>query len=107
MAPRLTVPDLLRPDVASVCRSYLDNPAEKLALNRLVGAHGTSQNLFARARMILLAPRGTGVGEIAPQLGVWLKTIRHWLYRWRIAVSAPSASKTTVAAKAVAQRLAE
>jgi hypothetical protein len=63
--------------------------AEEPVLNRLVRAHGTPQKLSERARTILLAAGGTGVREVAGQLDVWPKTVRHWLHRWRTAASAP------------------
>ncbi len=47
--------------------------------------------------MILLAAAGTGVREIGRRLGVWPKTVRHWLGRWRAAGEATP----------VAQRLAD
>ncbi len=57
-------------------------------LARLVRAHTTPQKLAERARMVLLASSGTGVRDIARQLGVWPKTVRHWLRRWRDAAEA-------------------
>ena len=62
--------------------------AEEQVLTRLVRAHTTPRKLAERARMILLAAAGTGVRDIARQLGVWPKTVRHWQRRWR---SAPNA----------------
>ena len=62
--------------------------AEEQVLTRLVRAHTTPRKLAERARMILLAAAGTGVRDIARQLGVWPKTVRHWQRRWR---SAPEA----------------
>ena len=86
-------------------------PADEQLLSRLVRAHGTPQKLSKRAQMILLAAGGTGVRQIARQLGVWPKTIRHWLHRWRTAAVTLPAAKTGSAAKtgatAVAQRLAD
>ena len=43
-------------------------------LNELVRAHSTPQKLAERARIILLAAAGLGVGETARQLGIWRKT---------------------------------
>jgi len=57
-------------------------------LTRLVRAHTTPQKLAERARMVLLAAAGTGVRDIARQLEVWPKTVRHWLQRWRSAAEA-------------------
>ena len=62
--------------------------AEEQVLTRLVRAHTTPRKLAERARMILLAAAGSGVRDIARQLGVWPKTVRHWQRRWR---SAPNA----------------
>ena len=55
--------------------SILVTPAEDLVLNRLTGALGTPQKLFARVRLILLAAGGTGVREISRQLDIWPKTV--------------------------------
>jgi transposase len=52
-------------------------------LNALVRAHSTPQKLAERARIILLAARGLGVGETAGQLGIWRKTVSTWRRRWR------------------------
>jgi transposase len=58
-------------------------------LNELVRAHSTPQKLAERARIILLAAAGLGIGETAQQLGIWRKTVGHWRRRWQGA--APSA----------------
>ena len=39
-------------------------------------------SLAERAEMILRSATGTSVREIARQLGVWPKTVRHWRARW-------------------------
>ena len=52
-------------------------------LSALVRAHSTPQKLAERARIILLAATGLGVGETAQQLGIWRKTAGHWRRRWR------------------------
>ncbi len=52
-------------------------------LNHLVRAHSTPQKLAERARIILLAATGLGIGETAKQLGIWRKTAGHWRRRWR------------------------
>ena len=72
-------------------------PAQERVLTRLVRAHTTPRKLAERAQLILLAAAGTGVRETARQLGVWPKTVRHWLRRWRTAAEATP----------VAQRLAD
>jgi putative transposase len=56
-------------------------------LRDLVRAHSTPQKLAERARIILLAAAGLGVGETARQLGIWRKTAGHWRRRWRVAVA--------------------
>jgi len=62
--------------------------AQEQVLTRLVRAHTTPRKLAERAQMILLAAAETGVRESASQLGVWPKTVRHWLARWRAAAEA-------------------
>jgi putative transposase len=52
-------------------------------LNHLVRAHSTPQKLAERARIILLAATGLGIGETARQLGIWRKTAGHWRRRWQ------------------------
>ena len=79
--------------------------ADEQVLSRLVRAHGTPQKLSERAQMILLATGGTGVRQIARQLGVWPKTVRHWLHRGLTAAVTLPTAKT--GATAVAQRLAD
>src|ERR1700687_5598470 len=58
-------------------------PAQREALEALVRAHSTSQQLAVRARMILQAADDVGVRESARELGVWPKTVRYWRGRWR------------------------
>ena len=67
-------------------------PEEESELQRLARAHKTGQKLVERASMILLAAAGTAVHEIARQLGVWPKTVRHWRGRW---LSAPADTSST------------
>jgi putative transposase len=55
----------------------------KRELNDLVRAHSTPQKLAERARIILLAATGPGIGETAEPLGIWRKTASHWRRRWR------------------------
>jgi putative transposase len=73
------------------------SPAHEAVMTRLVRAHTTPQKLAERDQLILLAAAGAGVRETARQLGVWPKTVRHWLRRWRTAAEATP----------VAQRLAD
>ncbi len=64
------------------------SPEQKVALEDLVLAHSTPQQLAERARIILLAAAGKGMTESAAALGVWRKTVRHWRRRWTAANAA-------------------
>lgn len=57
-------------------------PDEELELQCLARARKTPRNLAERAEMILRSAAGTQVREIARQLGVWPKTVRHWRACW-------------------------
>ena len=63
------------------------SPGQERDLNQLVRAHATPQKLAERARIILLAAAGKGIGESAAALGVWRKTVRHWRRRWEAAAA--------------------
>src|SRR6202035_3137894 len=65
-------------------------PAQREALEALVRAHSTSQQLALRARMILQAADDVGVRESARELDVWPKTVRYWRRRWRQAADGQS-----------------
>ena len=65
-------------------------PAHREALEALVRAHSTSQQLALRARMILHAADNIGVRESARELDVWPKTVRYWRKRWREALDGQS-----------------
>ena len=65
-------------------------PAHREALEALVRAHSTSQQLALRARMILHAADNIGVRQSARELAVWPKTVRYWRGRWRQAPPAQS-----------------
>jgi putative transposase len=58
------------------------------ALEELVRARSTPQQLALRARMILHAAENVGVRESARELDVWPKTVRYWRKRWRQAPAA-------------------
>jgi putative transposase len=68
-------------------------PAHREALEALVRAHSTSQQLALRARMILHAADNIGVRESARELDVWPKTVRYWRGRWRQVPAAQSVSE--------------
>jgi transposase-like protein len=57
-------------------------PAQEDELQRLARAHKTPRKLAERAEMILCSAAATPVREIARQLGVWPKTVRHWCAQW-------------------------
>src|SRR3954451_19267276 len=57
-------------------------PAQADGLQRLARAHKTPRKPVERAEMILRSAAGTGVREIARQLGVWPKTARSWRACW-------------------------
>ena len=56
---------------------------QRRALEGLVHAHTTPQQVALRARIILLSDNGVGVREIGRRLGVWPKTVRRWHKHWR------------------------
>ena len=56
---------------------------ERSELECLIRSHSTPQHLALRARMIVLAAAGVGVGETAQRLGVWRKGVSFWRARWR------------------------
>jgi hypothetical protein len=68
-------------------------PAHREALEALVRAHSTSQQLALRAGMILHAADNIGVRESARELDVRPKTVRYWRGRWRQAPAAQSVSE--------------
>jgi putative transposase len=55
---------------------------ERSELERLIRSHSTAQQLACRARMIVMAADGAGVGETARELGVWRKGVSFWRARW-------------------------
>ena len=56
--------------------------AERSELERLIRSHSTPQHLARRARMVVMAADGVGVGETAELLGVWRKGVSFWRARW-------------------------
>jgi putative transposase len=78
-------------------KSITLTPEYSRELEALIRAHSTPQKLAERARIIMLAAAGIGVGETALRLGVWRKTVSTWRHRWLCA----DASKT------IAQRLSD
>jgi transposase len=66
---------------------------ERSELERLIRGHSTSQHLARRARMIVLAADGIGVGETADRLGVWRKGVSSWRARWAACGEGESAAE--------------
>lgn len=56
---------------------------ERTALERLVRAHTTGQQLALRARIILLAAEGRTTSAVARAVGLDVDTARQWRDRWR------------------------
>jgi putative transposase len=65
-------------------------PDQREALEQLIRAHSTSQQLALRARIIVHAADGVGVRASARELSIWPKTIREWRRRWREAADGQS-----------------
>jgi hypothetical protein len=72
------------------------SPDQKVALEALVRAHSTPQQLAERAHIILLAAAGQGMAESAAALGVWRKTVRHWRRRWTAADAAAAIAERLI-----------
>ena len=66
---------------------------ERSELERLIRSRSTPQHLACRARMIVLAADGVGVGETAQRLGVWRKGVSTWRGRWRAGGEGKSAAE--------------
>ena len=69
------------------------SPEQRAALEGLVRAHSTPQQLALRARIILHAAHNVGVRESARELDVWPKTVRRWRRRWREGAEGQSVSE--------------
>jgi len=62
---------------------------ERSALERLVRAGTTGQQLALRARIVLAAATGQNNTQVAATLGIAAKTARQWRERWRAVASVP------------------
>ena len=67
--------------------------AQRQELTALIRAHSTPQKLAERARIIILAADGVGVGETAQRLGIWRKTASTWRRRWQDADATKSTAE--------------
>lgn len=56
--------------------------ADRDALQSLVRAHTTPQQIAIRAKIILLADEGVGVRATMRRLGTWDNIVRRWRKRW-------------------------
>ena len=74
---------------------------ERHALERLVRAGTTGQQVALRARIVLAAATGQNNTQVAATLGIAAKTARQWRARWRAVATVPRAEL------AVAERLAD
>jgi putative transposase len=74
---------------------------EQHALERLVRAGTTSQQLALRARIVLAAATGQNNTQVAASLAIAAKTARHWRERWRTLARVPLTDL------AVSERLAD
>lgn len=72
--------------------------ADRSALELLVRAHSTSQQLVQRARLILAAATGQNNSVIARTLGLDTDTVRAWRRRW-LAQQTAGASELGVSAR--------
>lgn len=55
---------------------------ERGALEKLVGRHGTAQQVALRGRIVLAAAAGKSNSEIAREVGLGVDRIRAWRMRW-------------------------
>ena len=62
---------------------------DRVELERLIRAASTPQQTAQRARMIVMACDGIGVGETARVLGVWRKGVTRQRTRWLQQASEP------------------
>jgi putative transposase len=57
--------------------------AERQALEQVVRAHRTPQNLVLRCRIILATAETPNYARVARQLALTIETVRLWCRRWR------------------------
>jgi len=69
-------------------------PAEQAALEKLVNAHSTAQQIALRARIILAAEQGLNNAQVGRKLLVGVDMVRQWRQRWRAGQAIPLADLT-------------
>ena len=65
--------------------------AERQALEKLIKAHSTEQQLVPRARIVLVASQGLNNAQIARELQITTDTARLWRDRWLLLQPIPLA----------------
>lgn len=68
--------------------------AERQALEKLVKAHSTSQQIALRARVILTASQGLNNEQVGRALQVGVDMVRQWRQRWLAGQGIPLADLT-------------
>jgi putative transposase len=68
--------------------------AEQEALEKLVHAHGTAQQIALRARIILTAKLGLNNEQVGRKLQVGVDMVRQWRQRWLTGQAIPLAELT-------------
>jgi len=68
--------------------------AERQALDKLIKAHSTAQQLVPRARIILAASRGLNNEQVARELQIGVDMARQWRDRWLLLQPIPLADLT-------------
>ena len=68
--------------------------AERQALEKLIKAHSTEQQLVPRARIVLAASQGLNNAQIARELHTTTDTARLWRARWLLLQPIPLADLT-------------
>ena len=58
------------------------SPAEQQALEKLINAHGTAQQIALRARIILTAQQGLNNEQVGRAVQVGVDMVRQWRGRW-------------------------
>ncbi|MCX6030140.1 MAG: IS630 family transposase [Chloroflexi bacterium] len=68
--------------------------AEQAALEKLVNAHSTAQQIALRARIVLAAEQGLNNAQVGRQLQAGVDMVRQWRQRWLAGQAIPLADLT-------------